>query len=113
MSLPEVTPPDFPPPYPAGEARFRPGAAVRVRRGDAPGHLRTPWYLRGRRGVVERLCGAFPNPEELAYRRETAPVPLYRVRFRMDELWGAAAECAADTVDVEVFEHWLEPVDAA
>ena len=112
-SLPEVTPPDFPPPYPAGEPRFRPGDAVRVRRGDAPGHIRTPWYLRGRTGRVERICGAFANPEELAYRRKTPPLPLYRVRFLMRELWGGAAERPTDTVDVEIYEHWLDPADAA
>ena len=109
MSLAEVTPPGFPPPYPPGEPRFRPGDAVRVRRADGPGHLRTPWYVRGRLGRVERICGAFANPEELAYRREGPPVPLYRVRFCMDELWGEAAERGRDTLDVEIFEHWLEP----
>jgi hypothetical protein len=109
MSLPEVVPPDFPPPYPAGETRFRPGAAVRVRRADGPGHLRTPWYVRGRQGRIERICGAFANPEELAYRRGGPPVPLYRVRFCMEELWGATAERDHDTLDVEIFEHWLEP----
>ena len=112
-TLPQVTPPDFPPPYPAGAPRFRPGQPVRVRRGDAPGHLRTPWYLRGRLGRVERVCGAFANPEELAYRRTTPPIPLYRVRFLMRELWGDGAEESADTVDVEIFEHWLDAGDAA
>ena len=110
MSIPDLTPPGFPPPYPAGETRYRPGEAVCVRRADGPGHLRTPWYLRGRRGRVERICGAFANPEELAYRRAGPPVPLYRVRFTMRELWGGGAERPDDTVDVEIFEHWLEPL---
>ncbi len=108
-ALPEVAPPAFAPPYPVGKTRFQPGDAVRVRRADGPGHLRTPWYLRGRLGRIERICGAFANPEELAYRREGAPVPLYRVRFLMRELWGDGAERGDDTLDVEIFEHWLEP----
>ena len=108
MSLPDVVPPHFPPPYPAGEPRYSPGDAVRVRGGDGPGHIRTPFYLRGRRGRIERVCGAFGNPEELAYRRQTEPVPLYRVRFLMRELWGEGAERPDDAVDVEIFEHWLE-----
>ncbi|GMG80895.1 hypothetical protein LNKW23_01070 [Paralimibaculum aggregatum] len=112
MTLPEVTPPGFPPPYPAGAARFAPGAAVRVRPGDAPGHLRTPWYLRGRAGRIERICGAFANPEELAYHRDGQPPRvLYRVRFTMAELWGPGAEQPADTLDAEIFEHWLEPME--
>ena len=110
--LPEVTPPTFPPPYPAGDTRFAPGDAVRVRCADGPGHLRTPWYVRGRAGRIERVCGAFANPEELAYRREDRPVPLYRVRFSMREVWGDGREEGGepgDTLDVEIFEHWLEP----
>ena len=38
---------------------------------------------------------------------------LYRVRFTMAELWGEAAERPSDTLDAEIFEHWLEPADAA
>ena len=53
--------------------RFAAGDRVRVkddwpeRRG--PCHIRTPHYLRGRSGVVERPLGAFPNPEDLAFAR--------------------------------------------
>ncbi|MEM7498541.1 MAG: SH3-like domain-containing protein [Pseudomonadota bacterium] len=114
-ALPEVTPPAFPPPYPSAGSRFRPGQTVRVIAGTAPGHIRTPWYLRGRTGRIERLCGDFANPEELAYHRPGTPKrPLYRVRFAMAELWGDAAERPADTVDVEIYEHWLEEApDAA
>ena len=53
----------------AATARFRPGDRVRVRAAHPPGHIRTPYYCRGHVGVVERLCGAFANPEELAYNR--------------------------------------------
>lgn len=109
MTVPEVTPPDFPPPYPADNPRFAPGQIVRVRRGIGPGHIRTPWYLRGRTGRIERICGAFGNPEELAYNRLDGPdVPLYRVRFTMAEIWGNETENPADTIDAEIFEHWLE-----
>lgn len=90
-------------------ARFRPGARVRVRRADPPGHLRTPWYVRGRSGEVERICGAFANPEELAYNRPGLPAePLYRVRFRQRELWPDYQGAAQDTVEVEIYQHWLE-----
>ncbi|MGF1501065.1 MAG: SH3-like domain-containing protein [Paracoccaceae bacterium] len=105
MSAPDVALPAVAPPFPAGRPAFAPGDVVRVRRGHGPGHIRTPWYLRGRLGRIERVCGAFANPEELAYNRETAPLPLYRVRFAMTEIWGTPA---ADTLDAEIYEHWLE-----
>ncbi|MDH3665869.1 MAG: nitrile hydratase subunit beta [Paracoccaceae bacterium] len=112
MSLPRVDPPPFPPPYPPGNPRFGSGDAVRVRPGIAPGHIRTPWYLRGKTGVVERVCGAFGKPEELAYGRDGGRVPLYRVRFTMQEVWGGKASRPDDTIDAEIFEHWLEAADA-
>ena len=94
-------------------AQFRPGDRVRVRRAHPPGHLRTPSYIRGQAGAVERLCGAFPNPEELAYNRSGLPrQPLYRVRFRQAELWPHYAGPAADTIEIEIYQHWLEPDEA-
>ena len=90
--------------------RYAPGAAVRVRLADPPGHVRTPYYCRGKTGVVERLCGAFANPEELAYHRPGLPAqPLYRVRFACADLWADYAENPADVVEIEIFQHWLEP----
>lgn len=90
-------------------ARFRAGERVRVRRACPPGHVRTPWYSRGHAGVVERICGEFANPEELAYARDGLPKrPLYRVRFLQRELWPDYQGRATDTVDIEIYEHWLE-----
>lgn len=91
-------------------ARFRRGDRVKVRRADVPGHIRTPWYIRGHTGVIERLCGAYPNPEELAYARSGLPAqPLYRVRFAQAQVWPDYAGRPADSIDVEIFQHWLEP----
>ena len=94
----------------AMSARFRAGDRVKVRRADVPGHIRTPWYIRGHTGVIERLCGAYPNPEELAYIRSgLPPQPLYRVRFIQPEVWPDYEGSPDDSIDVEVFQHWLEP----
>ena len=91
-------------------ARFAPGERVNVRRTYPPGHIRTPFYIRGRSGTVERICGDFRNPEELAYARSGLPKqPLYRIRFCQAEIWPGYAGPAADTIDVEIYEHWLEP----
>jgi len=93
------------------EPRFRPGDRVAVRAAYPLGHVRTPFYIRGKTGVVERFCGAFANPEELAYARSGLPRrPLYRVRFRQADVWPDYAGENSDTVDIEIYQHWLEPV---
>ncbi len=93
------------------KARFRAGDRVRVRAAFPLGHVRTPFYIRGKAGVVERVLGSFRNPEELAYGRSGKPAqPLYRVRFPQPEVWPQYAGSAEDTVDVEIYQHWLESI---
>ncbi|MGQ0510185.1 MAG: SH3-like domain-containing protein [Betaproteobacteria bacterium] len=83
---------------------------MRVRKAYPLGHIRTPFYIRGCTGVVERYCGSFGNPEELAQQRSGEPrQPLYRVRFLQPEVWPAYRGPAEDVVEVEIFQHWLEP----
>ena len=95
------------------KSRFRSGDAVTVRAMYPIGHIRTPYYIRGKQGVVERICGEFANPEELAFGRDGLPKrPLYRVRFRQRDVWPDYGGRGEDTVDVEIFEHWLEPATA-
>jgi nitrile hydratase subunit beta len=94
----------------AAEPRFRTGDAVTVRALYPLGHVRTPWYIRGKHGVIERLCGTYGNPEELAYARPGLPrQPLYRVRFLQREVWPGYSGRPQDSVDIEIFQHWLEP----
>jgi nitrile hydratase len=91
-------------------AAFSAGDRVRVRRAYPPGHVRTPFYIRGKTGIIERVLGDFPNPEELAYGRSGEPrQTLYRVRFLQPDVWSDYAGMLADTVDIEIYQHWLEP----
>ncbi len=83
---------------------------VRVKTLVPPGHIRTPWYLRGKIGVIERPLGEFGNPEQQAYGRIGDRKPLYRVRFTMAEVWGTRAERPEDTLDAEIYGHWLEEI---
>lgn len=86
------------------------GDKVKVLVTHPPGHRRTPYYIRGKTGVIERSCGVFPNPEELAYGFDGLPKKtLYRVRFNQKEVWPSYDGPAADTVDVDIYEHWLKP----
>ena len=95
-------------------ARFKPGDRVRVLKAAPLGHVRTPWYIRGHAGVIERLCGAFRNPEELAYARSGTPhQPLYRVRFVQKDLWPDYAGSEADVIEIEIYQHWLSDGQAA
>jgi len=84
---------------------------VRIKSNMPPGHVRAPAYLRGKSGVIERPLGAFGNPELLAYGLDGPKKDLFRVRFTMAEIWGDDAECPDDTLDAEVYAHWLEPVE--
>jgi nitrile hydratase len=84
---------------------------VRVKRRMPPGHVRAPAYLRGKTGVIERRLGAFGNPELLAYGNDGPAQMLYRVHFTMAEIWGDGAERPEDTLDAEIYDHWLEAAD--
>jgi hypothetical protein len=93
----------------AGSSRFKPGDRVRVRAEDRPGHIRTPWYIRGKAGWIERIHGEFRNPESLAFGGDGLPRrPLYLVGFRQEEVWGQYA-APKDTLFIDIYEHWLDP----
>ncbi len=99
--------------YRASNAIFSPGDRVRVRAAHPRGHVRTPYFIRGKSGVVTELVAAYPNPEELAYGRDGLPAqPLYRVRFMQTDVWPDYQGPATDTNVVDVYEHWLEREDA-
>jgi len=95
---------------PAG--RFSPGDAVRVAGREVLGHCRTPWYLRGKTGVIASIHGTFRDPELLAYHRPGLPAQvLYKVRFKQSDIWGRYDGPAGDELEADIFEHWLEPED--
>lgn len=99
---------DEPPPA------FAPGDAVRIVDLGKPGHVRTPRYTRGKTGIVERYCGAFDNPENRGYGRVGQErISLYRVRLRQRDLWPDYEGPAHDTLELEIYEHWLQPVSEA
>ena len=92
-------------------AQFRPGDRVRVIEALPLGHVRTPFYIRGKTGMIERYCGSFPNPEELAQMRDgLPPQPLYRVKFRQQEVWPDYRGSPNDVLEVEIYQHWLERI---
>ena len=94
-------------------ARFSSGDGVIVRWAFPPGHIRTPYYIRGKLGEITQVLDSFANPEELAFGRDGLPKqPLYRVRFAQNRVWPDYSGMVGDTIDVELYEHWLEPEEA-
>jgi nitrile hydratase len=92
-------------------AGFAPGDKVRVASRPVVGHCRTPWYLRGKPGVIAEVQGAFRNPELLAYHLPGLPNrTLYKVRFRQSDIWSRYSGPAQDNLEADIYEHWLEPV---
>lgn len=85
------------------------GKPVVVSGRDHPGHHRTPSYIKGKTGRIERTYGRFRNPESLAYGGDGRPeTPLYLVSFERSELWPGLGADRGHRVYVDVYEHWLE-----
>jgi len=88
---------------------YRVGAPVTVAARAQRGHHRTPSYIKGKTGRVERVHAAFRNPETSAYGGDGLPeMPLYLVSFARSDLWPGARPAEGHRVYVDVFEHWLE-----
>ena len=86
-----------------------PGARVRVLDEPSVGHVRTPWYVKGKTGVVAHVQGSFRNPETLAFGGDGQPVrPLYYVGFRRHDVFPGSEGPAGDTIYLDLYEHWLE-----
>lgn len=89
---------------------FRTGQRVRVSPRAHTGHHRTPAYIKGRVGTVERPQGAFVNPETRAYGADGLPEQsLYLVGFEQASIWAGSGP--RDRLLVDVFEHWLEAAE--
>ena len=91
---------------------YRPGQRVRVDPREHEGHHRTPAYVKGKTGTVERVYAAFRNPETRAYGGDGEPrQPLYLVGFDQRDLWPEYRGRADDRLYVDVFEHWLQEAE--
>ena len=73
-------------------------------------HIRVPGYIYGARGTIERVCGVHGDPSFLAFGLDAPQVRLYRVRFKMEDLWPEQGK-SDDVIEVEIYEPWLELSD--
>jgi len=87
--------------------RFRPGDRVVAKNLHVKGHTRLPRYVRGKRGVIQRVHGVYDLPDTKAHGRGEHPQPVYSVCFAAQELWGDAAS-PNDSVCIDLWESYLD-----
>lgn len=91
--------------------RFKKGDAVIINNSKPIGHCRTPWYLRGKPGIVTEVQGAFHDPARLAYHKPGWPAQvLYKVRFLQTEIWPSYSGPETDHLEADIYETWLTPL---
>jgi len=89
-------------------SRFQIGDCVRIDARSETRHHRVPAYVKGQRGKVVRVCHSQGKPEELAAGDvDGVRVPVYRVRLCQSALWSNYVGGDGDTLDIEIYEHWL------
>jgi len=96
---------------------YKPGTRVTVleenlqTRWQKP-HLRTPGYIYGKTGTIERVCGSFNSPEMYAFLgRKQTQQPLYRVSFLQRDVWSDYSGKNTDIVELEVYQNWLRTAE--
>ncbi len=87
--------------------RFKPGDRVIARNLNPSRHTRLPRYVRGKRGVIDRLHGTFVYPDTNAHGGGEQPQPVYSVRFNARELWGPTVP-TRDSLYIDLWEDYLE-----
>ena len=90
--------------------KFDIGDRVRVISNKFPiGHYRTPMYIRGKIGRIERILKKFLNPEEEGYGKNVgSKIQLYLVSFNQNDVWSNYLGNINDELGIEIYEHWLE-----
>ena len=93
------------------DPRFSVGQRVRIADRTPAVHHRVPSYAKGQVGIVERVSGLHPDPER-CIRGDGKPFQrIYRVCIPHTVLWEAYDGPDGDNLEIEIFEHWLEPAE--
>jgi nitrile hydratase beta subunit len=101
--LAQGAPTERPATAPAG---FAVGQVVRAYAGAVPHHTRLPGYVRGKRGVIERVNGVHVFADAHALGLGEQPQWLYTVVFDGAELWSDATPGLK--VSIDAWEPYLE-----
>ena len=93
------------------EPLFKVGDKVRIDDRTPPVHHRVPAYAKGQVGIIERVCGLHGEPEKFIRGDGEPRQRIYRVRIPQTKLWNEYDGAERDMLDIEIFEHWLEPAE--
>lgn len=101
--------------------QFVTGDHVRVKSEDSlvrwrRPHLRTPGYIFGLTGVIEKIIGIHSDASLKAFRTDGPQQPLYRVVFKMKDIsescyFTQEIATSEDVVVVDISQSWLEISD--
>ena len=87
------------------------GDRVVVKAKNPGGSTRTPFFIRGKKGVIVLSHGFAANPRDLSYGSRNPPMMhLYSVSFHMAHLYDEDPDVVHDRVIVDVWDDWLDPV---
>ena len=104
----------IPPDTPAERAKlaFQIGDQVRVKLTRKDGTNRTPFHVRGKRGVVVYSHGPQGDPADLSRGGTGEPgIPMYGVCFDWPPLQGEESGSSKDEMVVDIWEDWLDLAD--
>lgn len=91
-----------------GPARFSAGQRVRVADPAAVDHTRLPGYLRNKPGVIDVVYpGAYAYFVSTGADGIGAPMPVYRVAFPAEAIWGAGKSEPDTIIYADLFEAYL------
>ncbi len=91
-------------------AQYSHGQAVRIADRLDERHHRVPAYVKGHEGTIVRICEPQVQPELSAYHDPGEPKQtVYRISLDQRDLWSDYTGSPEDTLEIEIFEHWLEP----
>ena len=96
---------------PGRSARFALGDRVSVRQGSTQEDGSTPYYVRGKSGIIEEVGEASNNPVQSLDDRgaTTSRTKVYRMRFAACEVWPESPGAPGDTLALHISEDQLEP----
>ncbi|MFM0203285.1 nitrile hydratase subunit beta [Paraburkholderia fungorum] len=89
--------------------RFESGAEVRIADPAAVDHTRLPGYLRNKRGVIDLVYpGAFSYFVSTGPDGIGEPMPVYRVAFKAEDIWGKDKSEPNTTIYADLYEAYLD-----
>ncbi len=93
---------------------FRLGDTVRILQQNIAGHHRVPGYVMGKNGIVTAQLDTETIPEEAALGSgNPGSVPVYLIKLKQADLWQDYTGSEHDTLEIEIYQHWLAPISNA